>query len=63
MTRLIISTLAAAITLITASAAGAQTRQRQELVNRPAPNVTISGAEWWQNKGNSEDMGSTHRGR
>src|SRR5262245_33165577 len=64
MTKLI-STLAVVITLITTSAAGAQTRQRQELVNRPAPNVTIpvSGAEWWQNKGNSEDMGYTSRGR
>jgi len=50
------------ILTITASAALAAPRQKKPpTINRPAP---MSGAEWWQNKGNSEEMdGVPYRSR
>jgi hypothetical protein len=50
-----ISAVLAAIVATTASAAFAAPRQSPPpTVNRPAPNT---GAEWWQDKGNADDMG------
>ena len=50
-----ISAILAALLTITASAAVAAPRQKEPpTVNHPTP---MSGAEWWQNKGNAEDMG------
>jgi hypothetical protein len=49
-----VSAVLAAIFTITASAALAAPRQKQPpTINRPAP---ISGSEWWQNRGNAEEM-------
>jgi len=51
-----VSAVLAAILTITASAAVAAPRQKQQpLINRPAP-TPISGSEWWQNRGNAEEM-------
>jgi hypothetical protein len=48
------SAILAAILTIAASAAVAAPRQKQPpTIYRPAP---MSGAEWWQNKGISEEL-------
>jgi hypothetical protein len=49
-----VSAVLAAILTITASAAFAAPREKKPpTINRPAP---ISSAEWWQNRGNAEEM-------
>jgi hypothetical protein len=49
-----VSAVLAAILTITPSAALAEPRQKEPpTIDRPAP---MSGAEWWQNKGISEEL-------
>jgi hypothetical protein len=49
-----VSAVLAATLTITASAALAAPRQKQPpTINRPAP---ILSGEWWQNKGNAEEL-------
>ena len=56
MTKLIISTLAAAIALSSASSTFAAPKQKASAQSESRP-LPETGAEWWQNKGNAEDMG------
>jgi hypothetical protein len=60
-----VSAMLVAILMINVSAAVAAPRQKnQALVNRPPPiTVPITGAEWWQNKGISEEVGIPYRRR
>jgi hypothetical protein len=54
-----LSAILAALLATAASAAFAAPRQAQPAtINRPPP---ATGAEWWQDKGNSEDMGVPYR--
>ena len=54
--------LAAILTLTASAAALAAPRQKHPpTVNRPT--APMSGAEWWQNQGNAEDMGIPYRRR
>ena len=55
-----VSAMLVAVLMINVSAAGAAPRQKnQALINRPAP-IAVSrpgtGAEWWQDKGYSEEV-------
>jgi hypothetical protein len=54
-----------AVLMINISAAVAAPQQKnQPLVNRPPPiTVPDTGAEWWQNKGISEEVGIPYRRR
>ena len=70
MKKLIISTLAAAVVLSGMSSSFAAPKQKvQEQISSPKLNsqdngtVPMTGAEWWQNRGNAEDMGMVYRSR
>jgi len=55
-----VSAMLVAVLMINVSVAvGAPRQKNQQLVNRPAPttvNRPVTGAEWWQDKGYSEEV-------
>ena len=57
--RLALSTILAAILATTISAAFAGPKPKRE-TNSTVP---MTGAEWWQSKGNADDMGVDYRRR